>query len=327
MSLCIWAFFVYLCFSCIGQLPLQRFTFAQPQMGTTFKIIIYAENESVAQNAADSAYARIEALNQIMSDYLPESELNVLSKTHNEWVKVSPDLWNVLLQARQISKYTRGAFDVSVGPIVRLWRRARRKQVLPDSIRLQNALTSVNYKFIKLYRNKQSVLLRKPNMRLDLGGIAKGYAVDKAMEILQNMGIQSALVDGGGDMRGSNPPPDKEGWIIGLSRSMNQKILLENRSIATSGDIYQFIELGGIRYSHIVNPHTGIGLTDQREVTVLAPDAATADALASAFSVLSPRKCANLLRKYPDVYYRILRNENGVVKSYISDGFNPIPNH
>ena len=302
---------------------LNRYEFSQVQMGTTFRLVFYTQNDSTAQLAARASFQKIEQLNQILSDYLPESELNRLSAAagNGQWVTLSKDLWNVLFQAQQFARQSNGGFDVTAGLIIRLWRRARRKQEWPDSSRLAQALKKTGFKYLKLKRKSQQAKLKLKGMRLDLGGIAKGYAVDQALYSLQSYGIEHALVDGGGDMRASKAPPGQKAWKIALEGKANEIILLTHRAVATSGDLYQFLAIDGVRYSHIVNPHTGLGLTHQCQVTVIAPSCMKADALASAISVTGAQKAKGLLKKKSETYFQIncpLSKDTGV---YQSPGF------
>jgi thiamine biosynthesis lipoprotein len=196
-----------------------RYEFAQPHMGTEFVVRLYAATEADAEAAAEAAFARIAELDGRLSDYQSESELSRLSRSSggDEAVRVSDDLWIVLSAARRFSEASDGAFDVTVGPYVRLWRRARRTGQLPTSERLAQAREAVGYRFIELDAADQSVRLVRPNMRLDLGAIAKGYAADKALAVLRNHGIPRALVSGGGDMAIGDPPPGEPGWRIAIA--------------------------------------------------------------------------------------------------------------
>ena len=240
-----------------------------------------------------------------MSDYLPESELSKLSRTSGSGkkVKVSVELWEMLKLSKKLSRKSKGAFDVTIGPLSQLWRRAVRRNAFPDSAKVTDAVRRVSYKYIRFYPFRHAVKLKKANMRLDLGGIAKGYAVDKAFENLVLHGISIALVDGGGDIRLGNPPPGETGWKISISDldssgNVTNKVLeLRNCAIATSGDTYQFIEWNGKRYSHIIDPRTGYGITQQRKTTIIVPNATMADALASALSVMGPEKGFRLLHR------------------------------
>jgi thiamine biosynthesis lipoprotein len=239
-------------------------------------------------------------------------------------------LWQVLARARDISERSGGAFDVTVGPIVRLWRRARRQHEFPSADRLEEARQLVGYQMVRMDPKHRSVELLKPGMRLDLGGIAKGYAIDQALLELRKHGIPRALVDAGGDAGVGNPPPDRPGWRIGIARlepetAPNRFLCLSNCGVATSGDTFQFVELGGRRYSHIVDPRTGIGLTDHSNVTVVAPDATTADALASAISVLGPEKGMQLVEQMPGTAALILRAPEGRLETYESCRWKQLP--
>jgi thiamine biosynthesis lipoprotein len=263
-------------------------------MGTTFNIVLYSPDSALARRAADAAFTRIDSLNQRLSDYLVDSELNRLSATAGtgQAVAISEDLWNVLSEAQQISERTEGAFDVTVGALTKLWRWGIRRNTLPPDDELQAARNVVGYRGLILNDAAETALLRAPGMRLDLGGIAKGYATDEALDVLRSYGLSRALVDGGGDITIGDSPTDSTGWRIALtSVSSNREIESEywscsNTAIATSGATYRYVESDGVRYSHIVDPRTGMGVTAERLVTVLAPTGMRADALASAFSVL-----------------------------------------
>ncbi|MCH8961188.1 MAG: FAD:protein FMN transferase, partial [Bacteroidetes bacterium] len=176
-----------LCWSVEGRAqPLERYAFSRGQMGTTFNIVLYAPDSVLARRAADAAFARIDTLNQRLSDYLVDSELSRLSATAGEGraVPVSDDLWTVLMAAQRMAEQTGGAFDVTVGPLTRLWRWAMRRNRLPPEDRLEQARKAVGYRHLVLDRAARAVGLKKPGMRLDLGGIAKGFAVDEALAVL-----------------------------------------------------------------------------------------------------------------------------------------------
>jgi len=310
----------------------QRYEFSEAKMGTLFRIVLYAEDSLTATRAATAAFARIDTLNQILSDYDRNSELSQLSAASGSGkkIKVSDDLWKVLTHAHQIAEATEGAFDITVGPLVKLWRRARRRGVLPENDRLQQAKTSVGYQHILLDSTHQSVQLTQPDMLLDLGGIAKGYALDEAMKVLQKHSITSALVDGGGDILVSNPPPDKKGWTIALEGTEQNEntekanLTLSNQAIASSGDLYQFLEIDGKRYSHIIDPKTGVGLTSQVRVTILAPSGMLADAYASAVSVLGVKKGVDFIESKPGVDGVVMQEKDGEVNVWQTTH---IPNH
>jgi FAD:protein FMN transferase len=284
-------------------------------MGTPFRIVLYAADRSSAEAAAEAAFTRIKELNDILSDYDTDSELSRLSQTagSGKAVKLGDDLWRVLERSDRMARETGGAFDVTCGPVVSLWRKARREGKLPDSGKLSEARQAAGYKKLRLNPRERTAQLLVPYMRLDLGAIAKGYAVDEALKVLRSRGIRSALVSGGGDLAVSDAPPGTNGWRIELAPidATNAPavgfVLLENAALATSGDVFQHVEINGVRYSHIVDPLTGIGLTDHSLVVVIAKDCLTADVLSTSASVLGPEKglrfvesqdaCARVVRK------------------------------
>src|SRR5690606_19344283 len=192
--------------------------------------------------------------------------------------------------------------------------------------RLAAAREAVSYQFIEHDQDQKRVRLTRPDMRLDLGGIAKGYAVQQAIEAMRSVGIQNALVDRGGDMAVSGAPPGEQGWRIGIAQLEADEpptrfVMLENRAIATSGDFWQFFEIGDKRYSHILDPRTGRGVTHRSSVTVIAPAGEHADALASALSVLEPEDGMALLKHYPGAVALILRERDGQILEFASPGF------
>jgi FAD:protein FMN transferase len=277
-------------------------------MGTLFRIVLYAPDAAAARAAADAAFARIATLDHIMSDYRADSELTRLSQhAGGPPLAVSQDLWNVLGRAQEISRQTRGAFDVTIGPLVLLWRRARREHELPDPPEIAAARKLVGFRLIHLDSAHRTVQLSKPGMRLDLGGIAKGYAADEALALLKRRGLTRALVAAGGDIALGDAPPGIHGWRIGIEDlekpggTPSQYVRLASAGISTSGDSEQHVEIQGIRYSHIIDPRTARALTGARSATVIAPNDAAADALATAACVLGPEAASKVIRSTPGV--------------------------
>lgn len=315
-----------------GQCELERFTFNGIQMAVPVKIVMYAPDEATAKRAADAALARIGQINSVMSDYDPTSEVRRLSDTSGQGraIAVSRDLLRVMSAASDLSERSDGAFDVTIGPVVRLWRRARRRDELPTPERIAEFKRSVGHRFVSIDQENCTIELLKPDMWIDLGGIAKGYAIDEALAKLRELGISRALVDAGGDVVLGDPPPDRSSWTVGvapLDPEADPSILLplSNVAVATSGDMWQYVEIDGLRYSHIVDPRTGIGLTDHSSVTVIAPDAITADGLASAVSVLGPKKGIELIDATPNTAALIMRAPRGKIETYRSRRWSTVP--
>ena len=285
-----------------------RFEFESKHMGTTFRIVLHAPDEPTAKKAADAAFARVKELDECMSDYKQTSELMRLCKRFatniGEPVEVSDDLFHVLATAQDLSTRTNGAFDVTVGPVVQLWRHARRTQELPDPKEFAAARAKVGYRKIKLDAAKKTVQLTTPGMLLDLGGIAKGHAADEALKLLrEKFGITSALVAAAGDIACGDPPPGKEAWIVEIApiakTQKSRTLRLANAAVSTSGDLEQFVVIGGMRFSHVLDPRTGLGLTGRRSVTVIARNGITADSMTKAVSVLDKETALKLLEDTP----------------------------
>ena len=305
-----------------------RYEFQRIEMGMPVRIVLYTTDPARARLAAKTAFDHIRQLNLIVSDYEDGSEINQLrhSSGSGEWIPVTRELWTVLRHADRLARETDGAFDITAGPLIQLWKRARRQRALPDPVRLEEAKTRVGYYYIDYRAKDRAVVLWRKGMRPDLGGIAKGFVMDEALRILARHGIHSALINAGGDMVMSGPPPGKRGWSIELPRldSTNRAdsafIELRNAAFATSGDRYQFVILDGRRYSHIVDPRTGIGLTDHSLIYVVAKDGITADALATACSVLSPPAALNLADRQR-AQIKVQREPAGGLEIHTSPGF------
>lgn len=307
----------------------QKLEFLQIRMGIPVSIQVYADDPALANQAVEAAYERMRELDRILSDYDPDSELMQLVRNAvpGEELPVSKELLRVLQESQQVSERSDGAFDVTVGPIVRLWRRARRRREMPDPQDLAAALKNVGYRNVRINAEKSSVALLLPDMRIDLGGIAKGYAADEALRVLRDHGCSRALVDAGGDIVAGAPPPGRSGWRIAIEAlnsgdNGEELIELSNASVATSGDAYQFVEIDGVRYSHIVDPTTGLGLTTRSSVTVIAPTGIQADSLASAVSVLGPERGTQLIDHTCDTEaFVVTADESGGTHTYQSSGF------
>ena len=303
-----------------------RFEYTYPQMGTQIRWVLYAENEEKADSVSALVFNRIDKLNFSLSDYLDDSELNQLGRKGFEMVRVGDDLYRILKAATEISRTTKGAFDVTVGPLTKLWRKVRIRKILPNSTELAKAKHRVGYGLVH-FPGPGLVQLKAKGMQLDLGGIGKGYAADGIFEIFESHGIHSALVDLGGDIRVSNPPPERAHWVMAFSyidqngTEQLQKIKLKKGAVATSGDRYQFVEIDGVRYSHIIDPRTGMALSDRVQVTVIAKDATSADAFASAFGVLGFDEVKERFNEWPTLEVFMTNQSQTGYRQWKSPGF------
>jgi FAD:protein FMN transferase len=274
-------------------------------MGTTFRVVLYATDQTAADRAFDRAFQRITALDAALSDYRESSELSRIAReavAHP--VRVSDDRFNVLSAAERLGRQSDGAFDITIGSLSRLWRRARRQLALPSSDDLDAARSVTGYRLVRLHRRHRTVQFSRAGIRLDAGGIAKGYAADRALAEIAAMGLPNALVAAGGDLAIGQPPPGRAGWEVTLAgldadrAAPASPIVAARCGISTSGDAEQWVEIGGVRYSHIIDPRTGTALTGRRSVSVIAGDATSSDMLATALSVLGPDEGARVIAHY-----------------------------
>lgn len=298
----------------------KRYVFERGMMGSPFKLVLYAKGDSVANIASQKAFDRIQQLNDSLSDYLNDSEINKLSAQSGsgKWVPVGKDLFNILYTSNQISKKMDGAFDATMGPVVQVWRRAVRQGKFPDDEEIREAMQKTGYQKMKLNRSARTVLLTERGMRLDIGGLGKGFAAEEAMKVIRSFGIKSAMVDAGGKIVVTNAPPGMKGWNITVSNGSDslRTMLLSNTSVATSGPTYRYLEFKGIKYSHIVDPLTGIGLTSHIRTTVVHPNGVISDALATAFSIVGIHRTKKYLKSFPHTKVWLLELNDGKVSEW-----------
>jgi thiamine biosynthesis lipoprotein len=282
--------------------PPERLEYKKIQMAVPVRLVFYAdtsteEGKKRADAAAQRVFDNIERLKMVFSDYESDSELRkacVAAQDGSE-VPISDDLWTVLVAAKKYHRLSNGAFDPTVANAVRLWRRAVREEKSPKRDKLEEARALTDFNLVVLNEKTHTMRFLKKGVRLDLGGIAKGYIIDKSLELLKELGYPAALVDIGGDVAVGDAPPCSDdstapaGWKIGILDQTGEKVkefkYLTNCVIATSGANARFVVIDSIRYSHIIDPKTGIGLTNSVVTTVIAPTAMDADAWASARSV------------------------------------------
>ncbi len=292
----------------------QRYDFSAPLMATTFRISLHADSKEKAETAADAAFKHIAFLNTVFSDYEPNSELmKLVNSGANTPFKASPALFDLVSRSLALSRLTDGAFDITCGNLSQLWRRTKRVKKLPPANRLAKALAATDWRAVQLDAKAHTITLLKPGMLLDLGGIAKGYAADEGLRILREHNITRALVMAGGDIAIGDPPPGADAWDIKLrtfikptpdAEETMETVRLKNCGVSTSGDLYQFTEIEGVRYSHILSPKTGLALTTRIACSVIAPDCTTSDALATAMCVIGKERGEKLVEQRKGVTVR-----------------------
>lgn len=309
-----------------------RYEFHQTHMGTQFQLMLYTADPPVARRASAAAFERISGLDALLSDYDPESELSHLcDQAGGPPIPVSADLFEVLSRALDLSRRSGGAFDPTIGPVGRLWRRARRTGQRPDPDLLARAQALVGAEKVRLDPRAHTVQLTQAGMKLDLGGIAKGYASGEALKVLQRHGIPRALVAGAGDIVVGDPPPGRAGWTVGIApvddpeARPSRFLALSNAAISTSGDAERFVVIDGQRFSHIVDPRTGLGVVSRCSVTVVAPDGATADSLATTVFLLGPDQGLPLVEATPGAAALIVRSTPQGLQTFESHRWPDLP--
>jgi FAD:protein FMN transferase len=289
-------------------------------MGVSWKVTVHAATHPQAEQAAEAALDEVARLEGILSDYDPQSECSRLSAAAPVRREVSDDLWEVLAASRRFLEASEGGFDPAVGRLTALWRQSRKTGRLPREEKLEAALVTAGAGAVVLHETPRpegkplrEVELPRAGTRLDFGGIGMGYAIDAAMRLLARRGITSAMVDASGDIAVSAAPPGRHAWRVAVApldprdpEGPDEFLDLVNAAVTTSGDASQAVEIDGVRYSHVVDPRTGLGVRGPTAVTVIAADATTADALATAASVLGPAEGLALIEKTPGTAARFV---------------------
>jgi len=273
----------------------------RPVMGTFARSICVADDEKTAKLGNKAAYKKLVAIDKMMSDYLEESQLSkVNNNAFTEPVKVDDELFHVISKSIEYSQMSEGAFDITIGPVVDLWHKAEESKQKPTSAQIAAAKSKVGYEKLILDPVNKTVKFNVEGMRLDLGAIAKGYAIDQAIEAMKQTGATGGMIDAGGDIRCFGKPAKKTKWAIGLqSPDEDSELLmvieLGNKSIATSGDYQRFVILDGQKYSHIMEPAKAKSTKGLTSVTVVAEKAIDSDALATTVTVMGIEKGLKLL--------------------------------
>ncbi len=284
-----------------------RYDFVEVHMGGEVSIRLYAADQAQAERAARAAFARFAELEDAASDYRPGSELNRLCAAAGEWRRISPDLERLLVQSERMERLTGGAFRITARPVIGLWREARQTGRSPEWTKLREALRLMRASRAELAPGRARV--SPPGVRLDLGGIAKGDAAEQALAALRRQGVRSAAIQAGGDIVLGQAPPGGKGWPVKVA-GREEPQFLQNCAISTSGDANQFVDLWGVRYSHIVDPRTGFGVSSRIEATVIAPRGLDADPAATALNILGPDRAAPILQAIGGrAFFRVLGAE------------------
>jgi len=288
-------------------------------MGTVVEITFVGKDEGLIRKAALQAFQEIRRIEQFMSPWIESSDVTRINRSAGkDWVKISYETLEVIRKAQEISELSDGRFDITVGPLTQLWRSARERGIPPSAEELKQRLDLVNFKNLMIDQEGK-VFLKKRGMAIDLGGIAKGYAVDRAFELLRTLGYKNLIVNAGGDLRTGGSKVDQP-WAIGIqdprsSGKIMAQLSVSDSAIATSGDYEKFFIHRGKRYHHILNPRDGLPAEECQSVTILCQEGRMADALATAVFVLGPEKGYSLCQKLEGVDSLIVDKEGKITIS------------
>jgi len=287
-------------------------------MGSIFEITAYSADVAECQKAVDEAFEQMRLVDRLMSTYKPDSEISQLNRLAGVGsLKVSSQVMEIIRESKRYSELTGGAFDVTVGPLLELWGFKHKDWRFPEASEIQRILPLVNYKNILLDEETQTVKLKLDGMKIGLGAIGKGYAVDKAIDVLKKHGIKRALVNASGSIYALGTKADKTKWTVGIRhpRGSREQIFatlqVENQGVATSGDYENFFVKDGKRYSHLLDPRTGKPVDNgMLSVTIVAQTATEADALSTSVFVLGVDRGLGLIEELDGVEGVLIRTKD-----------------
>ncbi len=290
-------------------------------LDTVVEITVAALNEQDAQNAISAAYEEIRRVEALLSRYHSESQIAQINRMDGgeQFVPVNPEVYDVLQRSLHYSVISDGLFDITVGPLIDLWGIGTDREQIPDAPELRQILQYIDYRNVEI-QAEQGVRLGYADMILDLGGVAKGYSVDRGIVVLRSRNITSALLNAGGDMRCIGTKPDGTPWRIGIRHPRKPSgilglIELEEKAVATSGDYERFFMRQGTRYHHIFLPDTGMPARECQSVTILADTAEKADVLATLVFIMGPLQGIAFIEAQADVEGMIIRSDGEIIPS------------
>lgn len=271
-------------------LKLERSTDA---MGATFSVVLYGSDRAAMNDAVDAAFEEAHRLDALLSNYRPESEWSRINREAAAFsVKVSPELFRLLYDCIEYSRASEGTFDLTVGPLMRAWGFFGGERHVPTPDQIRESLELVGYRHVQLNTEKRTVRFDRPGVEIDPGGVGKGYAVDRMVEILRARGFRNALVAASGSsiFGLGNPPDEPRGWSINIAnpwdhRKNTAQVFLKDMSLATSGSYEKSFRTGGHRYSHIMDPRSGVPAESAVQVTVIAPRAIDSEVWAKPYFI------------------------------------------
>jgi len=322
-----WRLFFLFLFPITASAQLKRYEFTENKMGSPFRIVFYHSDSIKAISLPKECFLIVDSLNEIFSDYSLNSEVGRLTQLKPfQEQKISDELFSMIMYSKKIWTASHKSFDITIGAVTHLWRKAKAENRFPSEQEIKAAKELTGFENIILDPAKQTIAFKKAGIQLDFGGIVKGYAAQRVIDFLRIQRTPIALVDAGGDIVVGDPPPFTDGWKIAINipESENElwdkRLQLKHCAVATSGDVYRFTIHEGKKYSHIIDPKTGYGITTQRNVTVIYGDGRKADWLATACSILTIKKAFALAnREHAFLLIAYFKKEKLIVRK--SKGF------
>lgn len=287
-------------------------------MGNIFEIKIFNNGSSEAEKCIDAAVAEIKRIEAALTTFDPQSQTNQINTNAGiRPVKVDPEVFDLIERSLRISKLTQGAFDISYGSIdKRLWNFDLSMKSLPDKATAKGTVKLINFRNVLLDRNESTVFLKEKGMRIGFGGIGKGYAAEKAKQLLISMGIESGIVNASGDLTAWGYQIDGKPWTIGIADPNTKNpfsfLNITNMSVATSGNYEKYIIIDGQRYSHTIDPRTGFPVTGIKSVTVISPYAELSDAMATPIMVMGTKVGLDLINQMKGIACLIVDDANHI---------------
>ena len=277
-------------------------------MGSRFDVTVVHESDEKAEAYIDTAIAEIERIENVISEWRPLTEVSQVNKKAGvSPVKVSTELLDLTERARYFSEVTNGAFDISFASADKLWKFDGSMKALPSEKEIAASIRLIGYQNIRINRKRSTLYLRKKDMKIGFGSIGKGYAADRAKQVLIEKGVPAGIINASGDMNTWGTHPDGTPWTAGISNPIDKNKVFAvlpldlHTAVVTSGNYEKFVHIGGKRYSHIINPKTGYPAQGLASVTILADSAERANGFSTSIMVLGAKKGLELLARYPDV--------------------------
>ncbi|WP_312900116.1 FAD:protein FMN transferase [Chryseobacterium taichungense] len=280
--------------------------FKRPQklMGNAFEITVVSDDENIAHRHIEAAIEEIRRIEKLLTTFSEESQTNLINKNAGiQPVKVDWEIFDLIERSLRISRITDGYFDISYGGIDKsFWNFDREMKELPNPELIRDHLKLVNYQNIILDREHQTVFLKEKGMRIGFGGIGKGYAAEMAKRLLQKRGVISGIVNASGDLTTWGNQADGKPWTVGIADPDNAKqpfsyMNITDMAVATSGNYEKFVMINGEKYSHTINPKTGMPVSGVKSVTIFCPNAEIADAMATPVSIMGVDAALNMVNQ------------------------------